>query len=218
LADTRGIQHNEHHKESIATEIQKHFDSVTAVLILANGTVPRITVGTDYALSTLCAIFPKELVDNIAFMFTNVKSPLSWNFSKDTIPPMLENAPRFLLDNPIALQKKYLNLKDDPSMRRGRVNLRKAVEFGELCALDVLVELFDWLDGIEPRPTSEIIKLYKVSQQIEAKITGTLAQVEQAAAKKAAINKLVTALGDHVKVSPRLAYAWRAILCVLDIG
>ena len=54
-----------------------------------NGTVPRITVGTDYALSTLSTIFTKSLAGNIAFMFTNVLSPLHWNFSEDTIPEVL---------------------------------------------------------------------------------------------------------------------------------
>jgi hypothetical protein len=212
LADTRGIQQDELHKRSIAIEIQKHVDSVTAVLILANGTVSRITVGTDYALSTLCAIFPKELVDNIAFMFTNVPSLLSWNFSKDTIPPVLRKAPHFLLDNPIALQKRYLqHLKDDPSKKRG-VTLRNAVKLGEQCALEQLAELFDWVDSLEPRPTVEITQLYEMSQQIEAKITDTLAQMEQAAAKKTAINKLVMALGYYVKVSPPLAHFWRGIL------
>ena len=62
LADTRGLQQDEAHKKSIATQIQQHIDSVNAVLILANGTVPRITVGTDYALSTLSAIFPKSIL------------------------------------------------------------------------------------------------------------------------------------------------------------
>jgi len=59
----------------------KHIDSITAALVLANGTVPRITLGTDYALSTLFSIFPKTLANNIGFIFTNVSSPLHWNFS-----------------------------------------------------------------------------------------------------------------------------------------
>jgi hypothetical protein len=159
LADTRGIQQDKLHKRSIATGIRKHIDSVTAVLILMNGTVPRITVGTDYALSTLCAIFLKALVDNIAFMFTNVPCPLSWNFCKHTIPHVLKDAPQFLLDNPIGLQKRYLHLKDEPSKKRGRMNLHNAVKAGEQCALELLAELFDWLDDLEPRPNVEITEL-----------------------------------------------------------
>jgi hypothetical protein len=164
LADTRGIQQDEIHKRSIATQIQKHIDSVTAVLVLANGTVPRVTVGTDYALSTLSTIFPKSLASNIAFMFTNVSSPLHWNFSGDTIPDTLKDAPQLLLNNPIALHKKYLKLKGDPSMKKGRSDLLRAVKVAEQNTLGTLVELFDWLDGLVPQPTREIFPLYEDPQ------------------------------------------------------
>jgi hypothetical protein len=148
LADTHGIEQDELHKKSIATQIQNHTNSVTAVLVLANGTVPRVTVGTNYALSTLSSIFPNSLASKIGFLFTNVLSPLHWNFSGDTIPDVLEEAPHFLLSNPIALQKKYLTLKDDQNMKKDRVNLRKEVKAAEQVALEMLVELFDWLDGL----------------------------------------------------------------------
>ena len=92
LADTRGLQQDELHKKSIASQIKKHIDSVPAILVLANGTVPRVTVGTDYALSTLSAIFPETLASRVAFLFTNVTSPLHWNFSRDTVPDILKDA------------------------------------------------------------------------------------------------------------------------------
>ena len=157
LADTRGVQQDDLHKKSIATQLEQHIGSVTAVLILANGTVPRVTVGTDYALSTLSAIFPQTLVHNISFMFTNVLSPLHWNFSPDTLPDRLKSAPHFLLNNPIALQKKYLRLRDHPNMKKGRAELRNAVKAAEQNALEMLVDLFDWLDTVESQPTMEIV-------------------------------------------------------------
>ena len=201
MADTRGIQQDELHKKNIATEIQKHIDSVNAVLILANGTLPRLTVGTDYALSTLSAIFPKSLVDNIAFVFTNVASPLSWNFSMDTIPHVLKDAGLFFLDNPVALQKKYLGFKDDPDKQKVMAEMRTAVKTGEEQALGMLVDLFDWLDGLGPQPTTEIVYLYNLSQSIEAMITNTLAQMDQAAAKKGEIDNLISALKSNPHVS-----------------
>jgi len=201
LADTRGIEQDELHKKNIATEIQKHIDSVTAVLILANGTVPRITVGTDYALSTLSAIFPKSLAGNIAFMFTNVASPLSWNFSEESIPDVLRSAGKFLFDNPVALQKKYISLTDDLKKKKATASMRKSVEASEENALEVLVELFDWLDGLGSQPTTEIVCLYNMAQSIEAMITNTLAQMDQAATKKAGIDKLVDALQNDSTVS-----------------
>jgi hypothetical protein len=160
LADTRGIQQDELHKRSIAAQIKEHIESLTAVLVLANGTVPRVTVGTDYALSTLSTIFPKSLASNIAFMFTNVSSPLHWNFSGDTIPDALKDAPQLLLNNPIALHKKYLRLKGDPNMKKGMSELLRAVKAGEQSALEMLVDLFDWLDSLEPQPTREIFPLH----------------------------------------------------------
>ena len=201
MADTRGIEQDELHKRNIATEIQKHIDSVNAVLILANGTLPRLTVSTDYALSTLTAIFPKSLVDNIAFLFTNVASPLYWNFSKDIIPDVLKDAKLWFLDNPVALQKKYLSFKGDPDKKKIMGGMRTAVKAGEEQALGMLVDLFDWLDGLGPQPTTEIVYLYNLSQSIEAMITNTLAQMDQAAAKKVEIDKLMSELKSNSFVS-----------------
>ena len=164
MADTRGIQQDEVHKRSIATQIREHVESLTAVLVLANGTVPRVTVGTEYALSTLSTIFPKSLASNIAFMFTNVSSPLHWNFSGDTIPELLKDAPQLLLNNPIALHKKYLRLKSDPNMKKGMSELLRAVKAGEQSALEMLVDLFDWLDGLEPQATREIFPPHEEPQ------------------------------------------------------
>ena len=65
LADTRSPQQDELHKQSIETETKNQIDFVSVVLVLANGTLPRVTVGTDYALSTLSAIFPNTLTNNI---------------------------------------------------------------------------------------------------------------------------------------------------------
>jgi len=212
LADTRGINQDKLHKESIATEIQEHIAFVSAVLILANGAVPRITVGMDYALSALSAIFPKTLAKNIAFLFSNVSTQLSFNFSNDAIPEALKDAPHFLIDNPIALQKKYLSLKS----RTGRKKLKemqKSVKCAEQKALEMLVELFDWLDGLEPQPTKEIIDLYEKSQVIESKITNTLAQMDQTVAKMTEIKELLKEFEEKSVVSFTFFASYARVLC-----
>jgi len=215
LADTRGIDQDEHHKKSIATQIQNHIDSVSAVLILANGSVPRITVGMDYALSALSALFPKTLAKNIAFLFSNSPTFLSLNFSQDAIPDILKGAPQFLLDNPVALQKKFIEFKDDLNKKRVKKEMQKAVKSAEQRALETLVELFDWLDGLEPQPTTEIVALYEKSHAIESKITNTLAQMDQASAKMAEINKLIEGLQKKSAVSFSPCFIWRTILMLV---
>ena len=117
-------------------------------------------------------------------MFTNVSSPLHWNFSGDTIPNSLKDAPYFLLNNPIALQRKYLKLKDDPNMKNTRADLRKAVKAGEENAIGMLVELFDWLDGLEPQPTMGMVPLHGATQRIEGTIESASGSMGEVAAKK----------------------------------
>ena len=88
-------------------------------------------------------------------MLTNVSSPLYQNFTGETVPDAFKSAPQFLLDNPIALQRKYLKLKDDAKSTRKRAKMRKTVEAGEEQALEMLVDFFDWLDGLERPLTKE---------------------------------------------------------------
>jgi hypothetical protein len=176
LADTRSIQHDEIHKQNIATQIKQYSDSITAILILTNGTVPRVTVGTDYALSTLSTLFPQTLAANISFMFTNVLSQLHRNFSLDSVPSTLRHAPQFLLNNPIALQRKHIKIKNDTNVKRRRTDLRSAVKAGEQNALKTLVRFFDWLDSLEPQGTTESVRR---PQKSEARSTGPLTPTDQ---------------------------------------
>jgi len=174
LADTRGLQQDKLHKRSIASQVKKHLGSVSAVLFVANGTVPRVTVGTNYALSTLSALIPEALASRVAFLLTNVTTPLDVNFSKDTVPDVLKEAPQFLLNNPIALQRKYLNLKDNPDMKKRRAQFREVVNVAERDGLEMLVDLFDWLDGLGPQPRMKVAPLYKKPHTIVANIIGSL--------------------------------------------
>jgi len=200
LADTRGIDQDALHKKSIATEIQNHLDYVNAVLILANGSIPRISVSMDYALTTLSALFPKSLANNMAFLLSNVPTPASLNFPDDAILDELKQAPKFLINNPIALQKNYLKQKGQTDKKTLK-KIKESVEFAEQNALETLVELFDWLDGLEPQPTTEIIAIHNKSEKIESKITSTLAQIDQAATKTVDIKKLMKDLGNETAVS-----------------
>jgi len=155
----------------------------------------------DYALSALSTLFPKALANNIAFLFSNTLTPLSLKFSLDDIPSVLKTAPQFLFDNPIALRKKYLKLKDDPNKRKARREMRKVVIRAEQKALEMLVSLFDWLDDLGPQPTTDIVTLYRTSQDIEVKITSTLAQMDQTAEKMKEINELMNELQVKSAVS-----------------
>ena len=191
LADTRGLATDELHKASIAKAIQEHIDTVNGVLILANGTVPRLGVATDYALHALSSIFPRSLSDNISLMFTNVPSPLSWNFDQASLPDVLHKSEQFLLDNPVAMQKKYNELKDKKMPKTTLKQMRDAIKQGETKTLDMLAYLFDWLDKCSAQPTKDILALYEQSQTIEKSIQNALARMNQANTKRSELEKII---------------------------
>ena len=149
-------------------QLKDHIDSINAVLVLVNGTVPRVTVGTHSALSTLSAIFPKSLANKIAFLLTNTSNPLFQNFPTDALPEGFKGAPQFLLNNPIALYRRYLELKDAPNTMGQAHSFRDVVKASEQDALDMLGDLFVWLDGLGPPP--------KKSPTAEATVISPLAK------------------------------------------
>ena len=198
LADTRGLQKDIEHKHSINTAIQDNIPEVTAVIILANGTNPRLGVATDYAITTLCSIFPRTLAHNIGILFTNVSNHRFLNFEVATLPVELRGAKRFFIDNPLTKQKSFLKNAeagaesdtdgDDEDTSDG---LKAEVSAGHQATLKVLVKIFNWLDGLEPRATNDITSLYNKSIEIEHRINDTLARMTQLAEAKDVLYKLV---------------------------
>jgi len=139
--------------KSVTAQVEKYIESITAIIIVINGTIPRMTVGTDDALSFLSTISLKIPVKNICSILSNLSSALYQNFPGNTVSDVLKTTPQFLLNNPVALQRKYLKLKNDPIMKKGRMDLHKMVKADEQKALEMLVDLFDWLDGLD-RPNN----------------------------------------------------------------
>ncbi|KAJ7729478.1 hypothetical protein B0H16DRAFT_1775960 [Mycena metata] len=174
LADTRGIQQDELHKKGIATEIEKQVTVVHAVLILANGTQPRLSVSTEYALTTLSSIFP--------------------SLSRTTSPSFLLS-PQFYIDNPLSLHHKYREMK-----AKGRHNrqLHDHVVSGETAALQTMVRFFDWLDTLKPQPTADILNLFEKSQTIQQRISNTISRWTQTEEKSTEIKKLIRQI-EHGK-------------------
>ncbi|KAF8307319.1 hypothetical protein DL93DRAFT_2038511, partial [Clavulina sp. PMI_390] len=86
LNDTRGGGYNERHKGSIAKFIAETAASLNSVLILANGTLARLSASTQGALNTLIEILPKKLQNNISMLFTKWASLANLNFEDSDIP------------------------------------------------------------------------------------------------------------------------------------
>ena len=51
----------------------------------------------------------------------------------------------------------------------GRADLCKVVKTSDQSTLGILVDLFDWMDGLSPQPMKEVVSLYEQLQAIETK-------------------------------------------------
>ena len=159
--------------KKVATQIKKSTGTVTVVLVL-----PMAPSRTSLlALTTHC---PPSSGEQHRPIVDQCPEPPP---VEGSISDILKAAPQFLLENPIALQKKYIKLKDDPSMKKRRPDLGTIMKDGEQGALEMLVEPFAWLDGLELQPTLEIVPLYMTSKNNNDMIMDTFAPMDQVAVK-----------------------------------
>jgi len=109
-ANTHGTLQDKLHKKSIATQIERHIDCVTAVLILADGMLlsvlsmhsPSVPLSSPNPLpATLPSCSPMSGVPSI-------------RTSLSILSQISKEAPQFILNNSIPFQEKF----------KGRVNLR----------------------------------------------------------------------------------------------
>lgn len=204
LADTRGILQDEQHKMNIAKAIRENITTVNAVLILANGTVPRLGVSTNYALSTLSAIFPRSLAENIGIMFTMTPSILQCNFEPESLPAILRSSEVFTLSNPVCLKRKYDESNHDNISKSDLKVLRQSFKDSEDKAMDMMVNLFDWLATLTPQPTRDILALYEKSISIEQQIANAIARIDSAQKKQQEVERLRAEIGKADVVGSHL--------------
>ncbi len=201
LVDTRGIAQDEIHKTNIKEVIQESVTSVDAVIILTNGTVKRLSVATDYALSTLSSMFPRILAHNIGIMFTCVADRLKCHFESQSLPEALRGIKgnQFLLEDPVAMWQRLNEICcEDGDVEDGELEgLESVIEEGHKKALNVLARLFDWLDTLTPQPTKAILNVCEQYSEINRGIDNALSHSSQLAKRKAQLKSLLESAEGH---------------------
>ncbi|KIK53796.1 hypothetical protein GYMLUDRAFT_178498 [Collybiopsis luxurians FD-317 M1] len=193
LADTRGIDKDNEHKQAIANAIEANFEIIDAVLILANGTIPRLGNATEYALTVISGMFPYSIIENIAFVFTMVTDPLSFNFEKSSLQPeALQSASMWSINNPLAQWKKYQEkLKNKEEYDEDILqDMEDSVRSSYKKTLKTLGQIFQFLDKCKAQPTNDIHDLYIMSTDIEASISNVIARMDQTEDKRAKLKAL----------------------------
>ncbi|KAJ3903758.1 hypothetical protein F5879DRAFT_1023311 [Lentinula edodes] len=193
LARTRGIDMDNEHKAAIANVVKKHFEVIDAVIILANGTLARLGAATEYALTTISGMFPNSIVDNIAFIFTMVSDPTSFNFERKSLPEELRKAKIWSINNPFAQWTKYQEkLAQDPPTIDEEIlqEIDEGVHRSYTKALKMLGQVFQFLDKCKVQPTNSIYDFYIMSTDIEAAISNVIARMDQIENTRNGLKKL----------------------------
>ncbi|QRW23119.1 AIG1 domain-containing protein [Rhizoctonia solani] len=170
LADTRGMDEDKRHKERIHGVIQELATEIDSVMIVANGTIERLSLAMDYTMNTLATWFPRSILPNIGILFTNVSAAgAGLNFQTESLPLELREVEYWCLNNPLSLFKSYAHRKATGSFARNRESAqRSSIESTYHETLSTLDDWLEWLDERKSIPTSAIIDLYQKSSHIEA--------------------------------------------------
>jgi hypothetical protein len=175
LGDTRGIDHDNEHKKIVAETIKKKLQTVDAVIIMANGTQERLGITTQYALENIYAMFPRSLVKNIGFLFSNCDR-LHLNFEMSSLPEELRESEHWLFQNPLALWNKYKAVKDRGGVSEDQLEeMRDEIDMAYNKGLRFLNKFFKWLDERPVQPSKDINDLYEKLNGIDKQITNVMA-------------------------------------------
>ncbi|KAJ8482073.1 hypothetical protein ONZ45_g15079 [Pleurotus djamor] len=202
LADTRGTDFDDQHKQSIADAIRNEITTIDSVIVLANGTNTRLGVATQYALTVISGMFPNSIADNIGFVFTMVANPLQFNFKRDGLPLPLRKARIWAIDNPLAGWFHYQDAltAEEPPEDFIIADMQETVHRTYDKTLVTLNSFFQWQTERVVQPTKAINDLYQMSTRIEASITNVLAQITQTENRKTELLRLQANIDEQKQI------------------
>ncbi|KAJ3714036.1 hypothetical protein C8R42DRAFT_747832 [Lentinula raphanica] len=193
LSDTRGIDMDKQHKAAIDNAIKEHFETIDAVIVLVNGTVPRVNESTQYALTTIAGMFPHSIADNITFICTMVSNPADLNFDQSCLPVELKKAKIWSINNPFAQRDKFQKrLKENPQIFDDETleEISDVVRQSYTKTLKTLAKVFQFLDQCQIQPTKTIHELYMMALDMEAGIFNVIVCIDQLGMKQKELRKL----------------------------
>jgi hypothetical protein len=202
LSDTRGIDHDLQHIESIVKAIQTELKTVDGVLFMANGTLERAGPGIENAVHLLSAIFPRTMAKNVGLLFTNVPDALSFNFHSDTLPAYIANSELWTIQNPLAQVMKFRELMSENAKQSEKqlLTFRKLLDDNYSATIDSLDDMFACFDKQKEQKTQSILNLYALSQNLELAVGQVISQTTVRDAVQARIANLQTESVRHYQV------------------
>jgi hypothetical protein len=179
LADTRGVKKDDEHRKKFLDAIRDQVKTIDAVLVMANGTVERLGIGTEYALATISSMFPNSIIKNTGFLYTNVNDRLSLNTLKSSIPKALQDCKSWTIQNPIAVHSKFEGKKLETNDREELDRMHHTINNCHKEALSTIGRMLKWMDDCDILPTTAIAELAKKRADLDNNMDIILSRIDQ---------------------------------------
>ncbi|KAG9118310.1 hypothetical protein FRC07_007238 [Ceratobasidium sp. 392] len=166
LPDIQATDVDSQYMKAINDQVRS-VDHVHAVLAVAKGTNKRLQAATDYALASISRMFPRPIAQNIGLVLTHTRDGEdSESFDSSLLPKKVQNAERWVLQNPLATFKNAQRLHE----QKTGVSLEELLDSVSLdydLAVAELNRCLGWVDKRQGLPTTVADKLYHITVAIE---------------------------------------------------
>jgi len=172
FGDSRGMDMDKEHAQKIVQAVES-VDVITMTVLVLNGRDARMNANLKYVLSSVTAVLPRDVLDNIVVVFTNTADPLDCNFDINELKEFFGKpiTHSICIENPYCRVEKAKAKQGTLSLTTIAKSLQKSFE--ETSAQ--LICLFDILASLKSVPTHRFTNLYKEKQRIDVAILETLA-------------------------------------------
>ncbi|PVF95055.1 hypothetical protein CPB86DRAFT_817516 [Serendipita vermifera] len=183
-------------QKAISREIKNGLLDVDAILMVVNGTHIRPSTAYNQALQSVSAILPASFSQNIGFLLTNCDISTA-NFDMNELPEEHQDAFSCHLQNPIPLLRKYEEAEKKKNIRGCKLKLlqRNAAK-AFLDSLDIVDDLFDWLDSRTRQSGKTIVDLCDILDTLKALAFNLVSQIALTAEIRNEIKELDIKIQD----------------------
>jgi energy-coupling factor transporter ATP-binding protein EcfA2 len=187
-------------QESISKVIEE-LGAVHAILMVINGTQMSLNDTIKQALRSISAILPACFSPNIGFLFTNCDIS-TVNFDMKTLPKEYQKFFSCFLQNPLPLLRKYEAAEEDGKTSKPVLRiLQRNASRTFIESLDILDEMFNWLDSRIKQPTRLIHSLCDQLQAIRSIALDTVSRIDSAIEMRNEVKELQTKIGEFDQVN-----------------
>lgn len=173
FGDSRGMEQDEQNAKKIVA-VLKSVDFINCICLVINGSVARMTATLKYVLTEVTAILPREILNNVIVVLTNIADPLDRNFNPAELAKFLgkevDSKRVFLINNPYCRVEKAK--KQQAMLDRSVIEASLIKSFGE--ARGMLTSMCNTIKEFQQVHTHHFITLYKTKQKVEREVQGLL--------------------------------------------